>query len=263
MVTAAALLRMSMQDLGVLGAGESGSGEHLSDGLRRLQMMLGGWGLDALTAARTQGETFPTIPGKSHYSIGPGLDLDTPRPVGQQSVVAAGLVLNAGQPNAVEIPRGMMTYDQYIGIQIKTLRSPLFTHVIYVPGSTSGALSPAWPAPPTAAFGGSVIILWPVPTEANPLVLYIERMVPMFENLTTAYPVPDGLAAAIQYNLTVALAPMFQVEPPPEVVRQARLSYAAMKRTNYAFTDIAIDPMFTMQNTGGGYDIQTGSTRRG
>jgi hypothetical protein len=260
MVTAAALLRMSMQDLGVLGAGESGAGEHLSDGLRRLQMMLGGWGLDALTAARTQGEYFPTIPGQQHYSIGPGMELDTPRPVGQQSVVAAGLVLNAGQPNAVEIPRAMMTYDQYISIRVKTLQSPLFTHVLYVPGATGPGPNPT-PPPGTHTFGVSHITLWPVPTEANPLVLYIERMVPMFENLTTAYPVPDGLTAAIQYNLTVALAPMFQVEPPAEVVRQARLSYAAMKRTNYQMTDIAIDPMFTF-GQGAAYDITTGSTRR-
>src|SRR6187402_1239770 len=108
-ITAATLIRTSMQDLGIIGAGEAARGEDMQDGLRRLRLMLGSWSLDALTAARVQGETFPTIPGKSHYSIGPGLDLDTPRPVGQQSVVAAGLVLNAGQPNAVEIPRGMMT----------------------------------------------------------------------------------------------------------------------------------------------------------
>jgi len=262
-VTAASLIRTAMQDLGVLGAGEAADGAHMQDGLRRLQVMIGGWSLDPLTAARVQGETFPTTPGKSHYSIGPGLDLDTPRPVGQQSIVGAGLVLNAGQPNEVEIPRGLMTYDQFIGIRVKTLTNGMFTHVIYVPGSTSGALSPPWPAPPTKAYGGSVIILWPTPTEAHPLVLYIERMVPLFENLTTSYPVPDGLATAIQHNLTLAMAPMFQVEPPAYSARMAAHTLAAFKRTNYQFTDSPLDPMFTF-GTGGGYDIESGGTvRRG
>src|SRR6187402_2592676 len=173
-ITAATLIRTSMQDLGVLGAGDAARGEDMTDALRRLQLLIGGWSLDPLTAARAAGEYFPTIPGKQHYSIGPGLDLDTVRPVGQQSIVGAGLVLNSGQPNAVEIPVGLMTYDQYIGIRVKELRSPLFTHVIYAPGATA----PREPAPPpgTKPFGVSVITLWPVPTEANPLVLYIERM---------------------------------------------------------------------------------------
>ncbi|HWN84391.1 MAG TPA: hypothetical protein VNN99_04545, partial [Vicinamibacterales bacterium] len=117
-ITAATLIRTSMQDLGVLGAGDAARGEDMTDALRRLQLLIGGWSLDPLTAARAAGEYFPTIPGKQHYSIGPGLDLDTVRPVGQQSIVGAGLVLNSGQPNAVEIPVGLMTYDQYIGIRV-------------------------------------------------------------------------------------------------------------------------------------------------
>jgi len=259
-VTAASLIRTAMQDLGVLGAGEAADGAHMQDGLRRLQVMIGGWSLDPLTAARDHGQSFPVTPGKSQYTIGPGMEFDTVRPVGQQSVAAAGLILNAGQPNQVEIPVGLMTYDQWIGVRVKNLTSPLFTHVIYVPGATAAQATPP-SAPPYTAFGASGIILWPTPTEANPLVLYIERVLPQFENLTTQYPIPDGVAATIQHNLTVALAPMFQVEPPAYVARMAAHTLAAMKRNNYQFTDAALDPMFTF-GSGAGYDITTGGTTR-
>src|SRR5688572_28873990 len=260
-ITASTLIKTSLQDLGVLGAGESPRGEDMADGLRRLQVLIGGWSLDSLTVVRVQGETFPTVSGKHRYTIGPGLDFDTTRPVGQQSIVAAGLILNAGQPNEVEIPRAMLTYDQYIGIQVKLLQNTLFTSVIYVPGAT--AQGPTPPVPPgTNTFGSGVIILWPVPIHANPIRHYIEHTLPMFQNLTTSDPAPEGVSTTIQHNLTVALAPMFQVEPTPYIARQAALTLAAMKRTNYQFTDAPLDPMFTMQSGGAAYNIDTGGLQR-
>jgi len=260
-VTAAALIRTSMQDLGVLGAGEAADGSHMTDALRRLQVMIGGWSLDPLTAGRVHGQSFPITPGKGDYTIGPGLEFDTVRPVGQQSIVGAGLLLNVGQPNQIEIPRGVMTYDQYMSVRVKALTSPMFTHVIYVPGATAAQATPP-SAPPYTPLGESVILLWPIPTEAHPLMLYIERPVPMFENLTTQYPIPDGITAAIQHNLTLAMAPMFQVDPPAYVIRAAALTLASMKRNNYQFTDVAVDPMFTF-GSGAGYDIYSGGTSRG
>jgi hypothetical protein len=260
MATAAALIRMSMQDLGVLGAGEPARGEDLQDGLRRLQIMISAWAMDPLTVIQTQREEFPITPGKGTYTIGPGLDFYVERPVGQQSVVGAGLMLLNSSP-PVEIPCAILTYAMYQAIQVKTLTNPLFTSVFYRPGSTA-RVPPSAPIPLDGVPSGE-IVLWPVPTQANPLVLYIERVVPQFHDLTTDYPVPPGYISALQYNLTIAMAPMFQVEPSDFVVRAARMSLASMKRNNYQFTDAPCDPMFTMQGPGAKYDITTGTTRRG
>jgi len=259
-VTAANLIRTAMQDLGVLGAGEAADGSHMQDGLRRLNLLIGAWGLDPLTAVRTQGEMFDVVPGKSMYSIGPGLDFNTQSPVGQQSIAGAARVQRAGQQDSLETPVGLMTYDQWIGIQVKNLQSPLFTHVLFVPGSQSNA---PVPNPPEAlTVGASVIILWPVPTEANlKVMLYSEKVIPQFADLTASYPMTDSYAAAVQYNLTMAMAPMFQVEPPPFVVMMAAKTLASMKRNNYQFTDVALDPMFTFGG-GAGYDIYSGGTTR-
>ena len=259
-ITAAVLIRTAMQDLGVLGAGEAADGSHMQDGLRRLQVLIGGWSLDPLTAARTEGEKFAVTPGRQYYTIGPGQEFDTVRPVGQQSVVGASLILNEGQPNAVEIPVGLMTTDQWTNTRVKTLQGPQFTHVYYIPGAMDGGPTPV-PPPGLKPYGASAIILWPNPTQAHTLMLYIQRVVPMFQNLTTSYPVPDGIAAAMQHNLTVAMAPMFQVEPPDYIVRAARTTLASMKRNNYQFTDAALDPMFTF-GSGAGYDIESGGFQR-
>jgi hypothetical protein len=135
--------------------------------------------------------------------------------------------------------------------------------VFYKPG----ALLPVFPIPPNpnhdpTKIDSGQIILWPVPLLDNPLVLYIQKALPLFQDLTTLYPIPDNYQAAIQYNLTLVLAPMFTVTPSPEVVRMARLSLAAMKRTNYQMIDVGVDPMFTMQTRQGGYNIETGGTQR-
>ena len=259
-ITAAVLIRTAMQDLGILGAGESARGEDMQDGLRRLQLMIGGWSLEPLTAGRQHGQPFPITPGKSSYTIGPGQEFDTVRPVGQQSVVAAGLILNIYTPNQLEIPLGLMTYDQMTSIRVKYLQAPWPTHVIYIPGATAENATPPT-APPYTPLGTSAIGLWPVPTEANHIMLYINRVTPMFENLTTSYPVPDGLAAAIQHNLTVAMAPMYQVQPSPGTLREAARTLASLKRNNYQFADVAVDPMFTF-GSGAGYDIYSGGTQR-
>jgi len=256
--TASALIKMSLQDLGVLGAGEAPRGEDLADGLHRLQMMLASWSLDPLTALQTDRLEFPITPGKGTYTIGPGMEFDTARPVGQQSVVGAGLVLENSTP-PVEIPRSLLTYDAYQGIRVKSLTSEMFTSVFYQPGAVR-LDPPTGPAPHgVASIEAGEIVLWPVPTVAHPLVLYIQQVVPLFDSLTLPYVMPAGVVAAIQYNLTLALAPMFQVTPSPDATRQARLTFAAMKRTNYQLADAPLDPMLTF-GVGPGYDIYSGGT---
>lgn len=258
-ITAGVLIKAALQDLGVLGSGEAAQGSDMADGLTRLQLMLAGWALDPLTVVQTDRHEFPITPGKGTYTIGPTLDFDVARPVGQASIVGAGIMLTSATP-PVEVPRAVLTYDAYQRIAVKTLTNPLFTTVFYRPGSTQRVPLGA-PMPPHGIDYGEVL-LWPVPLEANPLVLYIERVLPLFENLTTSYPVPDGYVAAIQYNLTVAMAPMFQVEPSPLIVRAAARTFASMKRNNYQFIDVGVDPMFTMQTPGPGYNIDTGGTQR-
>lgn len=259
-IAAAVLIRMAMQDLGVLGAGEAARGEDMADGLQRLQVMMSSWSLDPLNVVQTQRDVFPITPNKGVYTIGPGLEFDVARPVGQQSLVGAGLILLGTNPE-VEIPRTVLTYDMYQRIQIKTLTSGQFTQVFYRPGALQ-RFPAGSPTPPHGIEYGE-ILLWPIPTEANPLVLYLQKVLPLFQDLTTLYPIPDGYLAAIQYNLVLAMASMFSVKPSEESVRNARLSLASMKRNNYQLIDAPIDPMFTMQTPSGGYDINSGETRRG
>ena len=256
-MTAASFIRASMQDLGVLGAGEAADGAHMTDALRRLQFMITGWAFDPLCSPQTQRYELPVTPGKGTYTIGGGGDFAIERPEGQQAIAGAGLLLMNSTP-PVEIPRSVLTYDAYQRIAVKTLTSAQFTTVFYRPGAYSG--TPITPPPP-GTVEHSKIILWPIPTEANPLVLYVHIGFPQFQDLTTEYPIPQGFGATIQHNLTLAIAPMFQVEPTAYTVRMAAHTLAGMKRSNYQFIDVPLDPMFTFGSSGG-YDIQTGGTTR-
>ena len=242
--TATTFIRTAMQDLGVLGQGQAPTGNDLTDGLRRLNLMMGSWSVQSLTVPYVERFTSVNVSNVSTYTIGDGGDFDTPRPSGQSNLVGAGLLLASSSP-AVEIPRGILTYDAYESIGIKGLTNTLWTDLLYRPTYPLGT-----------------IILWPVPTDVNGIALYLQRSLSKFDNLTTAYEFPEGTEEAIQTNLTVRIAPMFSVQVPPDIAVLAKQSMAAMKRNNVQLVDAVLDPMFLQSTPGAAYNINTGSVQK-
>ena len=79
MTTATTLITDSLQSLGVVAAGQSPTANDLSDGLRKLNNMLGLWSLSTLLVPfRTQ--ISKTLDGSSSYTVGAGGDINTTRP---------------------------------------------------------------------------------------------------------------------------------------------------------------------------------------
>jgi hypothetical protein len=56
------------------------------------------------------------------------------------------------------------------------------------------------------------LYFWPVPTQANPVVLYAWAALAGFKDLNTYYSFPPGYAEAIRYNLAVRLAAEFPAD---------------------------------------------------
>jgi hypothetical protein len=191
----------------------------------RLNRMIDSWGLQPSMMPNNRREVFDLVADQANYTIGPGGDFDTTRPIW---ITGAGLLQNSVSP-AVEIPRPVINNSQYEAIQIKDFGSTYFTQVYYNM---------------TYASGLGTITLWPVPTvTTNQLVIYSDQAIPGFSSLTAQYVFPPGYTEAIEDNLALRIAAPFGREIPAEVKTRAAKGLAAIKRANTAdVQDLAMDP---------------------
>lgn len=244
--TATAIIQGAFETIGVLGDGETISYAKAADGLRRLNLMMGSWALQPLTFPVIAREVFPLVDGQGTpddpYTIGTGGDFDTLRPPTQQSIVGASLLLNSADPQPVETPIPVLTYDMYQANQVKTLEGTQATQLFYRPTYPLGH-----------------IFLYPIPnTTVNSLVLYLQKQLGKFAGLTTQYDFPEGAEEAIEYNLALRLCGPYSIAVDPDVKALARSSLAIYKRGNYKLYDLVQDPA-TTNSRSAGYDINTGN----
>ena len=243
--TALDLITGSLVLIGAYSPGESLSAADAQDALRRLNMMMGGWMVQPLTIPVTAREVYPLVAGKGgpghEYTIGPGGDFNTIRPAnGFQNV---GLVMGGTTP-PLEIPRAIITDDEWAGTAVKDLTNAMFTGLYYNP---------------TFASGWGSINLWPVPNTAlHSIALYFAQQISEFANLTTSYTFPPGYEEALEYNLALRLATPFGRQIPQDVAAMAMTSLGLIKRANTRSADLQVDPAFTNDRRGG-YNIQTGT----
>lgn len=246
--TALQLATLAYRDIGVLSQGQSISSYQSQEALTRLNTFVDSLGAQPQSMPFVARLTFPLVSGQgteaAPYTIGPGGDFDTPRPL---RLNGAGLILNGlpEGPNTVEIPRGVFTDDGYEATQIKALQNSFPTCVLYRP---------------TFSAGLGTIILWPVPnTSQNALALYIQQPIAQFADLSTAYYFPYGYAEMFEYNLALRLARSNGVplSTLPDIVDAARQSLMEIKRGNLKLTDLPQDPALT-HSPRGGYNINTG-----
>ncbi len=209
--------------------------------------MIGSWAQQNLTIPTIAREVFPLIANKggpsNPYTIGIGGNLNTARPPNQSSISGVGLLLNTSSP-VVEIPRAMLTDDAWEAVQVKELGNPLFTDLYYNPTYTSNL---------------GTINLWPVPdgSQNTSLVLYLQKALTAFADLTTEYDFPPAYEEAMVYNLCRRIAKPWGATLDADVLNMASTSLSLIKRSNVKLTDLPTDPALTANNRFS-YNIQTG-----
>jgi len=245
-VTANSLIGRAFRTMNVFQPGEAIPAVQSSLALEYLNALMGLWAQQALTIPVIAREVFTLTAGKggpsNPYTIGTGANLNTVRPATQSSVVGAGLNLNASSP-VVEIPRTVITDTAWQAIQIKELSTSLFTVVYYNPTFT------------TTGFG--TINLWPVPNTAlNDLVLYLQKALVEFADLTTTYEMPPGYDKALTDALVIEMAPAWGYPITDDLRSAALKSFKLITRGNLKMIDLANDFAVNRRN---GYNILTGS----
>lgn len=110
-------------------------------------------------------------------------------------VERVSIMYSASQSTPVELPMDMLDDQQWQGITNKSTPS-LLPQVCFVDSSN-------------AVFPDMVLYFWPVPTQANPVVLYLWTVLQLFPDLTSQFLFPPAYAELLRYNLAVRLAAEF------------------------------------------------------
>lgn len=248
--TAQTIINSAFGAFGSFAPGETVDSTNSTAALARLNLMMSSLRLQPLSQPVIAREEFDLEADKGGpsdpYTIGPGGDFDTTKPVRLDG--AAILLVQPSPSQNIEVPRAVLTDDAWQAIQIKELSSSLFTNVYF---------NPTW-----STQGLGTINLWPVPnTSTNKLVIYRPEFLSSFTNLSTQYYLPPGLEEALVYQLALRLLTPYGVVDPQvraDIGQLASWTLRNYKRGNVDLSDRPTDPALT-RDPAGGYNILTGT----
>lgn len=208
MPTARDLIKTAMKKLGVYSIGEEPSDDEAEDGLNSLNSMLDSWATENLFVYAKTLDQIPLINGQTNVTVGPTGTFPTARPI---KIDESSYILYQG----VSYPLEVMSLTDYNEINLKTL--------------DSGIPSMIWPL---MNFPDITITPWPVPSASMTLMLWSNKIIKSFPDLTTSLDLPPGYQRAIEYSLAEEIAPDYEVEPSSTVIKKAAQARKNIKRIN-------------------------------
>ena len=193
--------------------GQDPTTEELNDCLAFLNDMLESWNIQRLFIYETSRETFPLTPNRNPHTIGlaSGVHGDGDFATAWPPKIESASVIQS----ETEIPVEILSKNQYQGLSNKNAASTFPTDLWH---------ERSWPL--------AKIHLYPVPSSASTLVLYLWKQLNSGLELDTRLSVPQGYLRAIRFNLAVETALDYGLSVNPDVSRIARESKAAIGNLN-------------------------------
>lgn len=205
--TAIDLINSSARLAGILASGETLSADEANDALSVLNDVLEQMSTGTISAWQTPNEQFTLTPGQDEYTIGPGGNFDTDRPV---QIEAAYTTVNG-----VDFPVQIIDLLQYNLLSLKTLSEQIVLQMVYINDMPLGR-----------------ILLWPVPSTAVPFTIGVSRIITPLASLSTPINYPQGAAKFLRYKLAIELAAEFGQEVPSTVMVVYQEAEADYKNAN-------------------------------
>lgn len=234
MTTALDIINSALRLLQVKSSDVVLTAEEANDALEALNVMLDGWSLESLLLTHITKESFTLVPGQASYTIGPGGNFNTVRPV---SINQATLTVSGSDYGVT-----CVSFDDYAAVRLKTLSTTFVEQLYY---------------DKTYPLGN--IYLYPVPSTASTLTLYCEKELSQFSSLTESINLPNGYKRALKYALAVEIAPEYQVSAGDDVKRIALSSLAAVKLKNRRPTTMQPDSAIMANSRRNRFNIYRGS----
>lgn len=221
---------------GKIGSGRTLNASEIADSLDNLNRMIDSWRTRSVNVYTIKIERFTLTPAQPSYTIGPGGDFVTDRPV---RIERANIIL-AGSPE-VRVPMQIIDDQQWAAIRVTQISTTLPLK-LYCDG----------------AFPESTIFLWPYPSAANDLELFSWQSLGVYATATDAFALPPGYEDAVVYSLAERLCALWRLPVTGDMAEQARRARTAIQalntRANLQHTDVPetgkITPYFNYR-TGG------------
>lgn len=225
------LISRSLQNLGVLGAGQTASSQNANFALDSLNNLIQAWSTDRLLVYTITRATWTLVSGTASYTVGTGGDISIARPSTmnmQGSNVT--FIATATNPN-IELPLFMLTDDAYQAIPQKTYQATYPTSWYYNPTYTSSA----------APYG--TLTLWPIPNISTLTGVFYAPVAASTVTLAQTIALPPGYQRFYETNLAWELIDTFPVSDrvAQRVERKAREARADLERVNTRLQDLSVD----------------------
>ena len=225
MATAGDVITRALQLNGIHGPGKVPNDDDFATGLASLNSLVDSWRNDKLMCWAERVESITLAAGTSTYTVGPGGTLNTDRPV-----EIDGAYITQGATSYPILRQ--LSEQEYAAIGLKGATSSWPEAILFRPDY------------PLAS-----IIVYPVPTMTTTLNIITRKPFTGFSSITDNVALPPGWQKALEFNLAIDLAPMWQTQPPPLVMKGAVESLKGIKNSNlFAHpnrVDIDLGPMFT------------------
>jgi hypothetical protein len=204
--TARDIVKSALRKIAVLGQGASLNNQEAQDGLSALNMMVASWSVEGNLVFTQQFETFNIVNGQKAYTVGTGGDFNTDRVLRISSAYTT---------------QGTQDYlltrynkDEYAAIYDKdTLGIPSIYYF-------------------DANYPLANLTLYPVPVGVQKITLVDENALTGFASLDTVFAMPAEYEEALIYNLAIRLAPEYEREALPSVVKIAAKSKKIVESQN-------------------------------
>ena len=193
----------------------SDSSKDVDDGMSALVSLIAQWQKKRWLTYVEQELSVPSSTGAQYYTIGPGMDFNTPsRP---DSITSAYIRIMPGvPPNLVDIPLEILnSREDYSQISVKTLQT-MPAYLFYETGWPTGKVW-IWPVAPANQYGIYVTVKAPLPT---------------YTAVTDAFNLPPEYLEAVTTSLACRICAMNGQVPSAYLMAQAEMAINTLRQAN-------------------------------
>jgi hypothetical protein len=192
-ITVLDIIKRALRLLGITATNETPDAQETADALFVLNEMMDAWQTEKLMLYAMKNEIFNITGGIGDYTIGPGADWDTARPL----KIETCFVRDAVSGNLVDYNVELIPNDKYEEIRLKILATTYPTFARYLPGP----------------FPNGTLSFWPVPNKSMSAGISQWGLIGAFVNLSDPIVLPQGYRQALAHGLAYYYASEFGLNP--------------------------------------------------
>jgi hypothetical protein len=199
--SALTFIQSALRLVGSLRSGNQLSAAEQTDCLQVLNDLLDAWSAENVmtwttpyTTVDQNGATLALIASQQHYTLGNGFGNENFLMNRPPKIERVSVLYSASQSTPVEVPLDMLDSVEWQAQANKTTPS-LLPQACYADANQNGI---DWD-----------LYFWPVPTQANPIVIYPWMLLTQFQTINQQFLFPPAYARAIRYALAMDLAAEF------------------------------------------------------